>query len=103
MALDRAMPEIPGRHLGFFVVDLDGAMIGMITLDQRAAERGHIRPKAGQAELGHMFLPQVWGGELSSSRPWRISRTSIGSHRSAGRLILKSKNSGRPSLSCEKS
>ncbi|WP_225800303.1 GNAT family N-acetyltransferase [Streptomyces sp. NK15101] len=60
--LDRAMPEVPGRRPGLFVVDLDGAMIGMVTLDRRAPERpGHVRPEGREAELGYMFLPQVWG------------------------------------------
>ncbi|OAR22175.1 GCN5 family acetyltransferase [Streptomyces sp. ERV7] len=60
--LERAVPEVPGRRPGLFVVDLDGAMIGMITLDRRDAERpGHVRPDAGEAELGYMFLPQAWG------------------------------------------
>jgi RimJ/RimL family protein N-acetyltransferase len=60
--LERTLPEIPGRRPGFFVVDLDGAMIGMITLDRRDAERrGHVRPAGGEAELGYMFLPQAWG------------------------------------------
>ncbi|MEV5987102.1 GNAT family N-acetyltransferase [Streptomyces sp. NPDC052051] len=60
--LERAMPEVPGRHPGRFVIDLDGAMIGMITLDRRDAERpGHVRPAAGEAELGYMFLPEAWG------------------------------------------
>jgi RimJ/RimL family protein N-acetyltransferase len=44
------------------VVDLAGAMIGMIRLDRRDAERpGHVRPDAGEAELGYLFLPQAWG------------------------------------------
>ena len=60
--LERTVPEIPGRRPGFFVVDLDGATIGMITLDRRDAERrGHVRPEGGEAELGYMFLPQAWG------------------------------------------
>jgi RimJ/RimL family protein N-acetyltransferase len=60
--LERTVPEIPGRRPGFFVVDLDGAMIGMITLDRRDAERrGHVRPDGGEAELGYMFLPRAWG------------------------------------------
>ncbi|MEV4431133.1 GNAT family N-acetyltransferase [Streptomyces sp. R-07] len=59
--LERA-PEVPGRRPGCFVVDLDGAMIGMITLDRRDAERpGHVRPEGGEAELGYLFLPQAWG------------------------------------------
>ncbi|MEU5088010.1 GNAT family N-acetyltransferase [Streptomyces sp. NPDC021356] len=60
--LDRAVPEVPGRRPGLFVVDLDGTMIGVITLDRRDAERpGHVRPDAGETELGYMFLPQAWG------------------------------------------
>jgi RimJ/RimL family protein N-acetyltransferase len=60
--LEREVPELPGRRSGLFVVDLDGAMIGMITLDRRHADRvGHVRADAGEAELGYMFLPQAWG------------------------------------------
>ncbi|MEV2252405.1 GNAT family N-acetyltransferase [Streptomyces sp. NPDC050147] len=60
--LERVVPEIPGRRPGLFVIDLNGAMIGTITLDRRDAERpGHLRPEAGEAELGYMFLPEVWG------------------------------------------
>jgi RimJ/RimL family protein N-acetyltransferase len=60
--LERAVPEVPRRRAGLFVVDLDGAMIGIITLDRRHAERpGHVRPDAGEAELGYMFLPEAWG------------------------------------------
>ncbi|MFE5568357.1 GNAT family N-acetyltransferase [Amycolatopsis japonica] len=60
--LERASPEVPGRRFGLFVVELDGSMIGMITLDQRDAERpGHVRPDAGETELGYLFLPRAWG------------------------------------------
>lgn len=60
--LERVMPEVPGRRSGFFVVDLDGAMIGTIMFDRRDAEDpGRIRPDAEEAQLGYMFLPQVWG------------------------------------------
>ncbi|WP_405853335.1 GNAT family N-acetyltransferase [Streptomyces sp. NBC_00090] len=60
--LERAVPEVPGRRPGLFVVDLDGSMIGMITLDRRDAERpGHVRPEGGEAELGYLFLPEAWG------------------------------------------
>ncbi|WP_328535059.1 GNAT family N-acetyltransferase [Streptomyces sp. NBC_00344] len=60
--LERAVPELPGRRPGLFVIDLDGAMIGSITLDRRDAERpGPVRPDAGEAELGYMFLPEAWG------------------------------------------
>ncbi len=51
---------------------LDGAIIGMITLDRRGAGRpGRVRPggevvgaagpDAGKADLGYLFLPHVWG------------------------------------------
>ncbi|MFJ8539967.1 GNAT family N-acetyltransferase [Streptomyces sp. NPDC093591] len=60
--LERAVPEVPGRRPGLFVIELDGAMIGMITLDRRDAERpGHVRPEAGETELGYMVLPRAWG------------------------------------------
>jgi RimJ/RimL family protein N-acetyltransferase len=60
--LEREVPEVPGRRPGFFVVEHDGAMIGMVTLDRRDAERpGHVRPGGGEAELGYMFLPEAWG------------------------------------------
>ncbi|WDM10958.1 GNAT family N-acetyltransferase [Streptomyces lavenduligriseus] len=60
--LERVVPEVPGRRPGLFVVDLGGAMIGMITLDRRATGRpGQTRPEAGQVELGYMVLPAEWG------------------------------------------
>ncbi|MFJ5219710.1 GNAT family N-acetyltransferase [Streptomyces sp. NPDC088354] len=60
--LERSVPEVPGQRPGFFVVELDGALIGIVTLDRRATERpGHVRPEGGEAELGYMFLPQAWG------------------------------------------
>jgi RimJ/RimL family protein N-acetyltransferase len=60
--LERTVPEVPRRRPGLFVVDLDTAMIGMVTLDRRDAQRrGHVSPDAGEAELGYMFLPQAWG------------------------------------------
>lgn len=60
--LERAVPEVPGRRPGLFVADLDGAMIGMVTLDRRAPERpGHLRPEGGETELGYLFLPEAWG------------------------------------------
>ncbi len=59
---ERAVPEVPRRRPGLFVVDLNGAMIGIITFDRRDAERpGHVRPEAGEVELGYMFLPEAWG------------------------------------------
>jgi RimJ/RimL family protein N-acetyltransferase len=44
------------------VVDLDGAMIGTITLDRRDAESpGPVSPDAWEVALGYMFLPEAWG------------------------------------------
>ncbi|WP_328443963.1 GNAT family N-acetyltransferase [Streptomyces sp. NBC_00386] len=60
--LERALPEVPGRHPGFFVVELDGAMIGTIEFNRRDAEhRSQVRPNAGEADLGYLFLPEAWG------------------------------------------
>jgi RimJ/RimL family protein N-acetyltransferase len=60
--LERELPEPPRRRPGLFVVDLDGAMIGTVTLDRRNAERpGHVRPDGGEAELDYMFLQEAWG------------------------------------------
>lgn len=58
--LDRAVPEVPRRRPGMFVVDLDGAMIGTVALDRRDEGRpGHVGPDAAEAELGYMFLPEA--------------------------------------------
>ncbi|MGW7073010.1 GNAT family N-acetyltransferase [Streptomyces sp. NPDC054855] len=60
--LERAIPDIPGRRPGVFVVALDGAMIGSIQFERRDATRpGHVRPEGGEVELGYMFLPTAWG------------------------------------------
>ncbi|MBM7168967.1 GNAT family N-acetyltransferase [Streptomyces sp. G44] len=60
--LERAVPEVPGRRPGVFVVELDGALIGTVMLDRRDAERpGHLHPDAEEAELGYLFLPHAWG------------------------------------------
>ncbi|HYQ65369.1 GNAT family N-acetyltransferase [Actinophytocola sp.] len=60
--LERSVPAVPGRRPGLFVVELDGAMIGMVTLDRRDSARpGHLGPDAGEAELGYLFLPAAWG------------------------------------------
>ncbi|KWT58448.1 GCN5 family acetyltransferase [Streptomyces albus subsp. albus] len=59
---ERALPETPERRAGLFVIELDGAMIGTIELNRRDAERrSHVRPDAGEAELGYLLLPQAWG------------------------------------------
>lgn len=60
--LERGAPEISARRPGLFVTELDGAMIGMVTLNPHHAEsEGHVRPDVGRAELGYLFLPEAWG------------------------------------------
>jgi len=60
--LERVVPAEPRRRPGLFVVDLDGAMIGVVTIDRRDAARpGHATPEGGEAELGYLFLPSAWG------------------------------------------
>ena len=57
--LERGTPEVPEHRPGSFVVDLDGAMIGLILL-RRASEQ-HRPAAAGKADLGYLFLPRAWG------------------------------------------
>ncbi|QNE20093.1 GNAT family N-acetyltransferase [Kribbella qitaiheensis] len=52
--LEAGVSEVPRRRPGLFVVDLDGAMIGTVTLDRHDPERP-------EAELGYLFLPKAWG------------------------------------------
>jgi len=54
--LERTLPEVPG----FFVVELDGAAIGTVTLDGRSADSLSY-PEAGKVDLGYLFLPHTWG------------------------------------------
>lgn len=61
--LERTVPEVPGRRPGWFVVELDGAMIGTIQLKPHAPELpgSNHRREAGGTELGYLFLPDAWG------------------------------------------
>lgn len=60
--LERTTPDVPGRRPGLFVIDLDGAMIGMITLDRQDVERPGLGLRdTGEVELGYLFLPVAWG------------------------------------------
>ncbi|MFF1376791.1 GNAT family N-acetyltransferase [Streptomyces sp. NPDC058308] len=61
--LERAVPSVPGRRPGLFVVELDGAMIGTVELSRREAEhRSEVPPDAeAEAELSFLFLPGAWG------------------------------------------
>jgi RimJ/RimL family protein N-acetyltransferase len=60
--LEREAPAVPRGRPGLFVVALDGAMIGMITLDRREpGGPGHLRPDGQEADLGYLFLPEAGG------------------------------------------
>jgi RimJ/RimL family protein N-acetyltransferase len=58
--LERAIPEVPRARPGGFVADLDGAMIGTVTLVRRDPDY-EVRPAVGKVDLGYLFLPEVWG------------------------------------------
>ena len=58
--LERTIPEVPTQRPGGFVVDLDGATIGIVSLDRRDADY-EIRPAVGKVELGYLLLPGAWG------------------------------------------
>ncbi|SNT29334.1 Protein N-acetyltransferase, RimJ/RimL family [Asanoa hainanensis] len=55
-------PEVPGRRVGVFVVELDGAMIGTVMLERRnLGPKDRVRPERGEVDLGYLFLPKAWG------------------------------------------
>ncbi len=58
--VERTIPAVPKGRPGQFIVDLDGAMIGLVQLDRRDADY-LIGPAVGRVELGYLFLPGVWG------------------------------------------
>ncbi|MEU8764570.1 GNAT family N-acetyltransferase [Streptomyces sp. NPDC048659] len=60
--VEAAMPEVPARRPGALVAELDGEMIGLVTLEARDPTRpDQVRPEAGGSELGYLFLPGAWG------------------------------------------
>ncbi len=60
--LEVAVAEVPGSRPGFFVVEVAGAAVGVVTFDRRQSSRSdHRRPEANEVELGYMFLPEAWG------------------------------------------
>ncbi|MBM7774811.1 RimJ/RimL family protein N-acetyltransferase [Actinokineospora baliensis] len=60
--LERTTAAIPGRRPGFFAIELDGALIGIVTLDRRDADRpGHLQDGVEEAEIGYLLQPRAWG------------------------------------------
>ena len=50
------------RRPGLLAVELDGTMIGIVTLDRLDPDQtGHTRPEGNEAALGYLFLPSAWG------------------------------------------
>ncbi|WP_436519634.1 GNAT family N-acetyltransferase [Actinoplanes sp. HUAS TT8] len=55
-------PETSWRRPGVFVVELDGEVIGMVTLERRNdGPPDRVRPESGEVDLGYLFLPEAWG------------------------------------------
>jgi len=42
------------------VIDLDGAMIGIVQLERRDVDH-EVRQAAGHVDLGYLLLPEAWG------------------------------------------
>lgn len=60
--VERALPAVPPGRPGLFMVDLEGALIGIVTIDRRdPGRRGHARPSGNELELSYVFLPRAWG------------------------------------------
>ncbi len=60
--LEREVPPVPGQRAGYFVVDLDAAAIGTVSMTRRDPERrGHLPGSVAEVELSYLFLPETWG------------------------------------------
>jgi RimJ/RimL family protein N-acetyltransferase len=60
--LEKAVPEVPGRHVGNFAVETADGFIGAVTVNRRDPTRpGHVRAGGGDVEVGYTFLPRYWG------------------------------------------
>ena len=58
--VERALPAVPRGRPGHFVIDLDGAMIGIVQLERRDVDH-EVRQAAGHVDLGYLLLPEAWG------------------------------------------
>jgi len=59
-AVERALPAAPQGRPGQFVLDLDGAMAGIVQLERRDVDYD-VRQAAGHVDLGYLLLPEAWG------------------------------------------
>ncbi|RHA38809.1 N-acetyltransferase [Cellulomonas rhizosphaerae] len=58
-AVERALPDAPRGRPGHFVIDLDGAMVGIVQLERRDVDY-EVSQAAGRVDLGYLLLPQAW-------------------------------------------
>ena len=59
-AVEHALPTAPQGRPGHFVIDLDGAMVGIVQLERRDVDY-EVRQAAGHVDLGYLLLPEAWG------------------------------------------
>jgi RimJ/RimL family protein N-acetyltransferase len=60
--VERTLPDVPKGRPGLFMVDLEGLLIGIVTIERRDPGRpGHVRPDGLEAELSYVFLQPAWG------------------------------------------
>jgi RimJ/RimL family protein N-acetyltransferase len=59
-AVERALPAAPRGRPGHFVIDLDGAMAGIVQLERRDVDYD-VRQAAGHVDLGYLLLPEACG------------------------------------------
>lgn len=58
--VERTLPAAPRGRPGHFVIDLDGAMVGIVQLERRDVDY-EVRQAAGHVDLGYVVLPEAWG------------------------------------------
>ncbi|MGW1540084.1 hypothetical protein ACWCPM_07430 [Streptomyces sp. NPDC002309] len=90
-------PEVPECRPGVFVVDLHGAMIGTVTLEQRDEGRpGRVHQRAAEAEIGSLFLPDARGHGYVEREP-----TGAGASVERTRSFLEEHQTARGRVLCD--